>query len=330
MTDWSTAQLPDLSALTVVVTGANSGLGLQTSLELAHKGAVVVMACRDRSRGQAAVEQVQAQVPGARVELGSLDLADLAEVRAFAERLLAEHPRVDVLVNNAGIMATPRFTTADGFEGQLGTNHLGHFALTGLLLPGLLAAGRAGVSPLGGRARVVTVASMAHRSGRLHRDDLMLERAYRPWQAYGQSKLANLLFMRELAHRAAAAAVPLASLAAHPGYAATNLQTPAAASVGAGRAAQVLFGLRARGSELGNRIMAQSAAQGALPSLRAAADPGSRSGQYYGPPGVRDPGAPVAVGATRAAMDDVDAAWLWQRSVELTGVDTASWRGTNR
>jgi NAD(P)-dependent dehydrogenase (short-subunit alcohol dehydrogenase family) len=309
MTDWSTAQLPDLSGVTVVVTGANSGLGLQTSLELARKGALVVLACRDEGRGQTALAEVRAQVPAAQVELGRLDLGDLSSVRSFAATTLADHPRIDVLVDNAGIMATPRLRTADGFEGQLGTNHLGHFALTGLLLPALLAAGRAGVEPLGGRSRVVTVSSSVHRRGSLHRDDLMLERGYQPWTAYAQSKLANLLFMRELAHRAAAAAVPLASLAAHPGYAATNLQTPLPPVAGAGPVAQMQHRLRVLASELGNRAMAQSASQGALPSLRAAADPLSRSGQYYGPSRLFESrGAPVAVGTARAALDDGDAA----------------------
>ena len=322
MTDWTTAQLPDLGSLTVVVTGANSGLGLQTSLELARKGARVLMACRDEGRGRAAVAEVRSQLPQAQVELGSLDLTALSSVRAFAEQTLADHPRIDVLVNNAGIMATPRFTTADGFEGQLGTNHLGHFALTGLLLPGLLTASRAGVDALGGPARVVTVSSMVHRRGRLNRDDLMLERSYQPWQSYAQSKLANLLFMRELAHRFAQAGVPVASLAAHPGYAATNLQTPQPPAAGAGQVAQTLFRLRLQGSELGSRVMAQPASQGALPSLRAAADPRSRSGQYYGPSRLFETrGAPVAVGMARAALDDGDAVWLWQRSVQLTGVD---------
>ena len=322
MSDWSRSDLPDLAGLTAVVTGANSGLGLETSLELARHGSHVVMACRDGGRGGAALAQVRSQVPGSSVELAALDLADLASVRSFATELLRAYPRIDVLVNNAGIMAIPRRLTVDGFEAQLGTNHLGHFALTGLLLPGLLAAGRAGAGVLGGRSRVVTVASMVHRTGRLNRDDLMLERGYRPWRAYAQSKLANLLFMRELAHRSGLAGGPIASLAAHPGYAATNLQ--AGTPVPADTPAKPGSWMRLPIAELSNRLLAQSAAQGALPSLRAAADPLSRSGQYYGP-GRRfeTRGAPVAVGIARAGLDDADAAWLWQRSVELTGVGYA-------
>jgi NAD(P)-dependent dehydrogenase (short-subunit alcohol dehydrogenase family) len=219
--------------------------------------------------------------------------------------------RIDLLVNNAGVMAVPRAVTVDGFEVQLGTNHLGHFALTGVLLPALLAG-----SVLGGPARVVTVSSAVHKIGRLRRADLMGERSYSPWRAYAQSKLANLLFTLELQRRARAAAAALAALAAHPGYADTNLQ-----AVGprlAGRSVQ------ARTAALANRWLAQSAAQGAWPTLRAAADPAARGGDYFGPGGwAEQHGHPRWVAMSRRAQDTADAAWLWQRSAELTGVDYA-------
>ena len=303
---WTATDLPDLAGVRAVVTGANSGLGFHTTLELARHGALVVMGVRDEGRGADALEQVLRQVPLARLEVRRLDLADLASVRAFADSTKQES--LGLLVNNAGVMAIPHRLTADGFEMQFGTNHLGHFALTGLLLPALLAG-----SLRGGPARVVTLSSLVHRRGRLDREDLMGERAYSPWRAYGQSKLANLLFLRELQRRADAAGVPLLSVGAHPGYAATNLQ---------------LAGPRMRGSRLRegvsrllNAVVAQPAAHGAWPTLRAATDPEARGGDYYGPGGVAEQrGHPVRVGMSAQARDDADAAWLWERSVELTGV----------
>ena len=304
---WTAADLPDLGGMRAVVTGANSGLGLYTSLELARRGARVVLAVRDGERGAAAAEQIRGEVPGAaprrpparprRPRLG-------ARVR----RACGEHERLDLLVNNAGVMAIPRRATADGFELQFGTNHLGHFALTGLLLPALVRG-----ELLGGPARVVTVSSTLHRRGRLDRDDLMGERSYSPWRAYGQSKLANLLFMRELQRRVDAAGLRLLSVAAHPGYASTNLQ---------------LAGPRMRGSRAralfyaaGNLLFAQPAAHGAWPTLCAATDPGARGGEYYGPGGLAEQrGHPVLVGMSAAASDAGDAGWLWERSEELTGV----------
>jgi NAD(P)-dependent dehydrogenase (short-subunit alcohol dehydrogenase family) len=269
----------------------------------------VVLTARDPVRGDEALGQIRVQAPGSSVELRPLDLADLSSVRAFAQDLPRD--RIDLLVNNAGVMATPRRLTADGFELQLGTNHLGHFALTGLLLPRLV---RGDV--LGSPARVVTVSSGLHRRGRLDRGDLMGERGYTPFGAYGQSKLANLLFMRELQRRADAAGVRLASLAAHPGYAATNLQT-----AGPRMAGSVL---REKISTLANRILAQPAERGAWPTLRAATDPGARGGEYFGPGGLAEQrGLPTRVAMSARARDDGDAAWLWQRSVELTGVDYA-------
>lgn len=310
---WTPAALPDLSAVTAVVTGANSGLGLETSVELARAGAHVVLACRDPLRGDEALGQVRVRVPAASVELRVLDLASLASVRAFADGVLAAFGTgLGVLVNNAGVMAIPRRTTADGFEMQLGTNHLGHFALTGLLLPALLATGPTG-GVGAGPARVVTVSSNAHKLGRLDRDDLMGERRYAPWKAYGQAKLANLLFTRELQRRADAASVPLLSLAAHPGYARTNLTTngPAAHS----RLVRLL-------TSISERVAAQGAVEGAWPTLRAVGDPTARGGDYFGPDGfLEQKGHPKRVQPTAAARNDADAAWLWERSVELTGVD---------
>jgi NAD(P)-dependent dehydrogenase (short-subunit alcohol dehydrogenase family) len=304
--DWTPSELPDLAGVDAIVTGANSGLGLVTTLELARQGADVVLAVRDAGRGAEAAERIRAQVPAARLEVARLDLANLASVRAFAAGF-AGRP-VNLLVNNAGIMAVPRHETADGFEMQLGTNHLGHFALTGLLLPALLGGGM-----LGGPARVVTVASGLHRRGRLHRDDLMAQQWYSPFGAYAQSKLANLLFMRELQRRAAESGAPLVSLAAHPGYTATNLQTAGPRMSGSR--------LREVGARVGNLLLAQPAAHGAWPTLRAATDPGALGGDYFGPGGFAEQrGHPTLVGMSPAALDVDDAGWLWERSVELTGV----------
>jgi NAD(P)-dependent dehydrogenase (short-subunit alcohol dehydrogenase family) len=295
MTSWSTADVPDQSGRVALVTGANSGLGFHTSLELARRGARVLMACRDQGRGQAALDRLRGEVPDAAAELVPLDLASLASVRAAAAEIGLRTPRLDVLVNNAGVMAIPRSTTADGFEMQLGTNHLGPFALTGLLLPQVLAA------PAG---RVVVVASDAAKWGRMRFDDLMGERSYMRWSAYGQSKLANLLFFRELTRRAGGR---LVVAAAHPGYAATNLQTAP--------------GIPGRVMALGNRLIAQSDAEGALPQLYAATMPDVRSGTYYGPKGLFGlRGAPHEVTPIKAAQDDAAATRLWTVSEDLTGV----------
>jgi NAD(P)-dependent dehydrogenase (short-subunit alcohol dehydrogenase family) len=304
---WTPADIGDLDGVTAVVTGANSGLGLRTAVRLAEHGAEVVLACRDTGRGEAALATVRAAAPAANARLAQLDLASLASVRRFAAAW--GERRLDLLINNAGVMATPRRVTADGFELQLATNHLGHFALTGLLLPRLITG-----SVAGGPARVVTVSSSLHRSGRMQGDDLMLEHHYTPWRAYGQSKLANLLFMRELARRAEAAGVGLASLAAHPGYAATNLQSVGPRMSGS----RVLGGLM----RVSNVIVAQSADTGAWPTLRAASDPLAHSGDFFGPRGLGEQrGAPKRVGMSPQALDPVAADWLWERSATLTGVD---------
>jgi len=295
---WSSADIPDQSGRRAVVTGANSGIGLIAARELARRGAHVVLACRDMRKGEAALATVRAA--GGDAELVPLDLGDLASVRRFAAS--REGP-LDLLLNNAGVMAPPRAETADGFELQLGTNHLGHFALAGLLF-GNLQAGRA--------PRVVTVSSAAHRMGRIDFDDLQGERTYRRWRAYGQSKLANLLFMRELDRRALAAGSPLVSVAAHPGYAATNLQFAAPP-----RHERVV-------ARVLNLLFAQSAEQGALPSLFAATVLGLPGAAYVGPDGRGEArGDPQLVSMSERAQDPETARRLWDVSEALTGVTYA-------
>src|SRR5215208_2689087 len=243
---WTADQIPDQRGRIAVVTGSNSGLGLVTARELARAGARVVVACRNTEKGASAVRQIESAVPDAQVEVETLDLGSLDSVQAFAQRFRSEHEGLDLLINNAGVMAPPRSTTADGFELQLGTNHLGHFALTGLL-----------IGAMEGRedARVVTLSSGAHRIGRIQFDDLQGERRYNRWRAYGQSKLANLLFALELDRRLSSAGSRIRSLAAHPGYAATNLQSAAAPTID-----RLVMAVT-------NRVFAQSADMGALPSL---------------------------------------------------------------
>jgi NAD(P)-dependent dehydrogenase (short-subunit alcohol dehydrogenase family) len=297
---WTADQIPDQRGRVAVVTGANSGLGLVTARELARAGAHVVLACRNTVKGELALREIEGAVAGARTELSALDLGSLQSVRDFAARFRDGHEGLDILVNNAGLMAPPRGTTSDGFELQLGTNHLGHFALTGLLLPAL--EGR-------DDARVVTVASGAHRMGKIDFDNLQRERHYNRWTAYGQSKLANLLFMFELERRLRAAGSTVSSLAAHPGYAATNLQTSAPPLLD--RVAMAIP----------NRFYAQSAEMGALPTLYAATVPGLPGGTYVGPDGFAEGrGHPRVVSASSAAQDPEVAARLWAVSEELTGV----------
>jgi len=311
MTTWGQSDIPDQVGKTFVITGANSGIGLEAARVLAQKGAEVVLACRSQEKGQKALEQIRSEKPGAKVSLASLDLADLKSVRAFAERFKNEHGRLDVLINNAGLMAIPRTTTADGFEMQLGTNHLGHFALTGLLFGRLLES-----AP----SRVVNLASQAHRMGRMSWDDLMGEKKYDKWAIYGQSKLANLLFTCELQkriekkHGAAGGHPPVLAVAAHPGYSATELQ-----GKGASMGGSKLEGWFMR---MGNSVLAQSAAMGAMPTLRAAVDPDVKGGEYFGPSGFMEiAGPPKLVSCSAAAKDPESARMLWDKSVELTGVD---------
>jgi NAD(P)-dependent dehydrogenase (short-subunit alcohol dehydrogenase family) len=302
MTRWTAQDIPDQHGRRVVVTGANSGVGLVTARELAWAGAEVVLACRDRGRGEAALATIRAAVPGAVVELRSLDVSDLESVRAFADGF--DGP-IDVLINNAGVMATPARLTVDGFELQLATNHLGHFALTGRLLSRLLEA----ESP-----RVVTLASSAHRIGTIAFDDLQRQRHYHAWSAYGQSKLANLLFAYELQRRADAARSPLLSVAAHPGYAATNLHTAGTSLGGASLQSRILG--------LVSPLVGQSAELGALPALYAATVPELHGGSYVGPGGLLElRGHPKLVDSNAASKDPETARRLWEASERLTGVE---------
>jgi NAD(P)-dependent dehydrogenase (short-subunit alcohol dehydrogenase family) len=297
---WDAGDIPDQGGRLAVVTGANSGLGLVTARELARHGARVVLACRNRERGEAALKEVTEAASGPAPELEELDLADLSSVRSFADRLAAGGEELDLLINNAGVMAPPRRRTVDGFELQFGTNHLGHFALTKLLLP--LMEGRED-------ARVVTLSSTAHRMGRIAFDNLNGDRRYFRWNAYGQSKLANLLFALELDRRLRASGSTVKSLAAHPGYAATNLQSAAAPLVD-----RLLM-------RLGNLVIAQNDEMGALPVLYAATAPGLEGGAYIGPDGPGEQrGYPKLVRPNRAARDEGTARRLWDVSEELTGV----------
>ena len=300
---WSAADVPDQSGRTIVVTGGNSGLGLESARVLAAKGAQVVLACRSLDKANEAAAEISREHPSAKVETRQLDLASLASVRSFAEELRSAHPRLDVLMNNAGVMALPRRETAEGFEMQLGTNHLGPFALTSLLLDRVLAA------PAG---RVVTVSSQFHRRGRMQFADLHGTRRYGKWSAYAQSKLANLLFSFELQRRLEAKGASVIAVAAHPGYASTNLQAAGPRMEGSS--------FMERGSELANRVFAQSAAEGALPQLHAATAPDVRGGGYFGPSGIYEMwGPPKKVGTSRAARDVEVARRLWQLSEEATG-----------
>lgn len=304
MSGWSAHDIPDQTGRTAVVTGANSGLGYVTARELARKGVRVVVACRSEARGRAAMERLGTEVPGAQAEFARLDLGDLQSVREFAAGLPYE--RLDLLVNNAGVMALPHGTTSDGFETQFGVNHLGHFALTGLLLPVLLA------TP---GARVVTVSSMMHALANIDIDDLNSTRRYRRWIAYARSKTANLLFTHELARRLEATGSDVVAAAAHPGYAATNLQTAGPRAEGR-RGAERLM-------ELGNRVIAQPAEAGALPSLHAATAPDVRPDSFTGPSLAMWRGAPAPSRRARWTRDDRVSARLWEASEELTGVTYA-------
>ncbi|MDB5985411.1 MAG: family NAD(P)-dependent oxidoreductase [Nevskia sp.] len=305
-TGWTSQDIPNQSGKIAVVTGANSGLGLETSAALAGAGATVVMACRDATKARTAFEEVRRRAPSATIEIMPLDLADLASVRQFAQTLAAKYPRLDLLVNNAGVMAVPMRRTRDGFEMQIGTNHFGHYALTGLLLEPLKAAPA---------ARVVNVASLAHRWTRaMDLADINWEhKPYKRWDAYGKSKLANLLFTFELDRRLKQAGLDVITAASHPGYAATNLQfvgpsmDNSAVSGAAMKLVNVLFG--------------QSSAMGALPSLYAATAADVQSGDYYGPAGFQQlHGAPVKVDCRKLARDPQLAAQLWALSAQLTGV----------
>jgi NAD(P)-dependent dehydrogenase (short-subunit alcohol dehydrogenase family) len=296
--------MPDQSGKLAVITGSNSGIGYEAALVLAGRGARVVLAVRREERGQQAAAQIRAAHPQAELEVRRLDLADLASVRAFAEGLLADHQTLDLQINNAGVMAVPYRRTADGFELQFGTNHLGHFALTGLLMPALLAAPN---------ARVVTVSSQAHQFGKIAFDNLDGSKGYQRWLAYGQSKLANLLFAYELQRRLAASGARAISLACHPGFADTELQAAGPQMDGFPFGAELAKGF--------NKLFAQSAAMGALPTLYAATAPDAFGGDYIGPDsfgGWR--GYPERQRSNALSYDPEVARQLWERSEELTGV----------
>ena len=293
---WTCDDMPGQHGRLAVVTGANTGLGFETARILAARGASVVLAVRDTDKGKAAAARIAGTAPGVNVTVQPLDLASLESIRAAAGELRARHPAIDLLVNNAGVMFPPRQTTPDGFELQLGTNHLGHFALTGLLLEQML--------PVPG-SRVVTVSSQAHRiRARINFDDLQGERSYRRVAAYSQSKLANLMFTYELHRRLSSAATTTIAVAAHPGLASTELtrNSPAASAALA-------------------RLISQKPAMGALPTLRAATDPRVLGGQYYGPGGIFGTrGYPELARSSGQSRDTAIQRRLWTVSEELTGV----------
>jgi NAD(P)-dependent dehydrogenase (short-subunit alcohol dehydrogenase family) len=295
---WTTADIPNQSGKVAVVTGANTGIGLETARALAEAGASVTLAVRNLDKGAAAADEIRSGQPNADLELLELDLASLESIRSAVGELRSRHEGIDLLINNAGVMYTPRQRTADGFEMQFGTNHLGHFAWTGLVLDRLL--------PVSD-ARIVTVSSVGHRiRSRIDFDDLNSENGYNRVAAYGRSKLANLMFTYELQRRLAAGGAPTIALAAHPGGSDTELNRHMRGE----RILRPLIGW-----------MIQSAAMGALPSLRAATDPIAKGGQYYGPDGfMQSRGHPVLVASSDRSHDEEAQRRLWAASEELTGV----------
>ncbi len=325
MSDWTTDDIPDQTGKVILITGANSGIGYEAAKALVDKGAHVVLACRSRAKAEEAVARIEAGDPptstasstttstaasaAGSTEILEMDLADLDSVRAAADTFLAAHDRLDVLVNNAGLMAIPKKLTEQGVEMQFGVNHLGHFALTGHLLD-VLAASGTDDEP----ARVVSISSQAHRTGKIDIDNLDAGTSYNPWRAYGQSKLANLLFMRELDERCDDADLPIMSVAAHPGGSDTNLGNESAGDL-VTRALDLV-------RPLFIKLATQSAAMGALPTLRAATDPDVDGGDYFGPDGFNElKGHPEKVGMSKRAKDDDLADQLWSVSIELSGVD---------
>jgi NAD(P)-dependent dehydrogenase (short-subunit alcohol dehydrogenase family) len=295
---WTAADVPDQTGRVAIVTGANSGLGYDTAAVLADKGAHVVLAVRNLDKGNEAADRIKSTSPNADVALQQLDLTSLDSVRNAADELRATHPRIDLLINNAGVMYVPtRETTKDGFEMQFGTNHLGHFALTGQLLDNIL--------PVEG-SRVVTISSVGHRlMARIHFDDLQLERKYNRVEAYGQSKLANLLFTYELQRRLNTKGSPTIAAAAHPGFSDTELMRHLPGFI----------------PDFAWRPFTQPPDMGALPTLRAATDPGVQGGQYYGPDGIGETrGHPKVVGSSAQSQNEDLQRRLWTVSEELTGV----------
>jgi len=309
---WTPALIPPQIGKLAYITGANGGIGYHAALELARAGCAVILACRDRAKADTARSRILAAIPAAAIDIADLDLASLASVHAAAQAFLATGRRLDLLINNAGIMALPqRRTTPDGFELQLGTNHFGHFALTGLLLPALLQAAS---------ARIITVSSIAHRGATMDFANLQWDRGYAPWPAYRRTKLANLLFGFELERRLERAQAPAISLVVHPGVSNTNLFAAGPGSAG---------GMQAKLVSLLLPLVAQSDVQGAWPTLYAATMPevrdaeplGVQGGHFYGPDGFREMrGHPVEVRAEARAYDETLARQLWQVSEQLTGV----------
>jgi len=300
--NWTVENIPDLAGKVIIVTGGNSGLGYESVKAFAAKGAEVIMASRSTDKGEEARTENLKTSPGAKISVMQLDLGDLESVRNFASAFKERYQKLDVLLNNAGIMIPPYFTTKDGFEGQFGINHLGHFALTGLLMDVILKTEK---------ARIVNVSSGAHKRGEMDFSNLLFEngRDYSPMKAYGRSKLSNLLFTYELQRKLEAAQKETIAAAAHPGVAKTNL----------GRYLQRRFLVRIL-MPLFN-LMVQDQAMGALPQIRACVDPGVKTGEYYGPDGRREfKGYPVIVASNDASHNSVDSAKLWEESEKLTGV----------
>jgi NAD(P)-dependent dehydrogenase (short-subunit alcohol dehydrogenase family) len=305
MDTWTSKDIPDLSGKLAIVTGATGGLGLETARELAAAGAEVVLAGRNPEKGAKAETAIREKTPHANVRFEQVDLASLASIAAFSDRLLAQGRPIDILINNAGVMALPkRQVTADGFEMQFGTNYLSHFALTGRLLPLLIA----------GKARVVQLSSMAHRGGRIRLDDLNYEHAYKPWPVYQQSKLAMLMFAIELDRRSQAQGWGLTSVAAHPGFARTDLIANGPAASGTG-------GLLLAVGSLLQPFVSHSAADGALPTVMAATLPTAKGGDYYGPQRAMEMKGPPGPAEIKPQAKDTDvAARLWTASEQMTGV----------
>lgn len=303
---WSIEDVPDQSGNTIVITGANSGLGFEATEILAAKGAHVVMACRSLDRGKRARDEIHDGYPHAELTVRELDLADLESVQSFVETVEANHPDLDVLINNAGVMAIPRKETADGFEYQFGVNHLGHFALTAGLLETL--------RDTHGETRIITQSSQLHTNGEIHLEDLNWRDGYDKWGAYAQGKLANVLFAYELDRRLSGAGWNVTSVACHPGFAATNLQQRGPEMQGST--------LRLWAMKAANAIVAQSARQGALPMLFAATEPTLDGGEYVGPDslgGMR--GSPALQDSSDRSYDEALARRLWEASEELTGAE---------
>ena len=295
---WTLRDIPDQTGRVAVITGANSGTGFETAKALASRGATVILGCRDAMKAEEAARRIQMTHRGSRVEVQTLDLGSLKSVRQAAAAILERHDRLDLLINNAGVMVPPYGRTEDGFETQIGTNHFGPYLFTGLLLERLRA------TP---GSRIVTMSSGAHRMGRIHFEDLHFERSYRAWAAYSQSKLANLLFTYELQRRLSAAGSGTLAVAAHPGWARTELQ----------RHAGWISWLRALGVEA---LLSQDALGGSLPLLRAATDPALTGGEYFGPGGFQEmKGAPIRVQSTPSSHDPDLQQRMWRCSELSTG-----------